>query len=67
MLGVIAGADRKDPTSLQAPVPNYVAAEVEHVPGTSIGVDWDYVSTGVDDDVIATVREALDRYADLGG
>jgi amidase len=66
MLGVIAGVDANDPTSLNAPVPNYVAAESEQLPGTTIGVDWDYVSTGVDDDVVAIVREGLERLASLG-
>ena len=47
-------------------MPNYVAAQAEHLPGTTIGVDWEYVSSGVDDDVIATVREALERFMDLG-
>lgn len=66
LLQVLAGEDPRDVTTLADPVPNYAAALAERVPGTTIGVDWEYVSSGVEETVIDTVREALDVFAGLG-
>jgi amidase len=66
LLAVLAGADPKDPTTLADPVPGYPAMLVERVAGLTIGVDWDYVSRGVDEVVVNTVREALARFRELG-
>lgn len=66
LLKVIAGADRNDPTTLPDSVPNYPAMLVERVANLTIGIDWDYVSRGVDDVVVETVREALAVFEDLG-
>lgn len=66
ILGVIAGRDPEDATSLEAPVPDYVAALGDGLLGTTIGVDWSYVCTGVDEEVVSTVREAIDRFRELG-
>jgi amidase len=66
MLGVLAGADPRDPTSIQSPVPNYGAAIGESVLGMRIGVDRRYVETGVAKDVVAAVDAALQTLTDLG-
>ena len=66
MLQVMAGHDPKDATSLDAPVPTYAAAFRERLHGVRIGVDWHFVGEGVDDSVVATVREALDALRDVG-
>lgn len=66
MLGVIAGRDDNDETSLDAPVPNYAAAGAEDLNGSRIGVDWEYAGTGVTDEVVTTLREACERLADAG-
>lgn len=66
LLRVIAGADPADPTSLPDPVPDYAAMRDERVAGLVIGVDWRYVSEGVEAPVVATVREALEVFAELG-
>jgi amidase len=66
LLKVLAGPDPRDPTTLSAPVPNYPAMMVERIPGVAIGVDWDYVSRGVDPVVVDVVREALARFESLG-
>ncbi|MEM7077371.1 MAG: amidase [Pseudomonadota bacterium] len=64
LLGVLAGQDANDPTTLTDAVPNYLASRL---PDTlRIGVDWAYVERGVDDDVVANVREACQAFADLG-
>lgn len=66
MLGVLAGSDARDPTSLQSPVPNYGAAVGESVLGMRIGVDRRYVETGVSKDVVQAVDGALATLTDLG-
>ena len=68
MFDVIAGHDVNDPTSLTAPVPNYSAA-LEGVFGARdlrIGVDWDYLSDGVDPELVEGIRAALDVFAGIG-
>jgi amidase len=59
MLQVMAGRDALDETSLEAPVPNYGAEINAVVDGLTIGVDWSYVSQGVEAPVVETVRSAL--------
>ena len=66
MLGVIAGADPNDPTSLQAPVPNYLAGIGDGVRGLRIGVDRKYTQEGIDPQVVAALVEAERTLADLG-
>lgn len=66
LLRVLAGPDPEDPTALTDPVPNYPAMMVDRVAGLTIGIDWDYVGRGVDDAVVATLREALAVFEELG-
>lgn len=66
LLRVLAGEDPDDPTTLTDPVPNYGAMMVERIAGMTIGVDWDYVSRGVDEPVTETIREALRLFETLG-
>ncbi|MEZ5560244.1 MAG: amidase [Pseudomonadales bacterium] len=66
MLQVLAGQDPHDDTSLGEPVPNYAANLLERLPGLTIGVDWGYVSTGVAEAVVDTVRAALELFVELG-
>ena len=66
MLQVMAGHDPKDGTSLDAPVPAYGASFRENLEGLRIGVDWAFVSDGVHDSVVATVREAVEVLHGLG-
>ena len=66
MLGVLAGFDPKDATSLDAPVPNYVAACRERVDGLRIGIDRAYVETGVSPEIVAAIGRALDVLRSLG-
>ena len=60
MLGVLAGRDPKDPTSLPAAVPNYVAETGGGLAGFAVGVDRDYVSTGVAPETVRVVEDALE-------
>jgi amidase len=66
MLGIIAGADVNDPTSLQAPVPNYLAGIGNGVRGLRIGVDRNYTQDGIDPQVVAALKDAERILADLG-
>ena len=58
MLGVIAGADRNDPTTYKAPVPDYLEAIGDSVRGLKVGVDRSYATDGVDEQVVAALSEA---------
>ncbi len=66
MLGVLAGHDRRDATSLESAVPNYGVAIGESVRGMRIGIDRAYAETGVAADVVASLKQALATLTDLG-
>ncbi|MDE0658545.1 MAG: amidase [Gammaproteobacteria bacterium] len=66
MLGVMAGGDPRDPTSLDAPVPMYPASLRQRLDDVRIGVDWGYVLEDVHGSVADTVRNTLTVLADLG-
>ena len=55
MLGVIAGHDPKDPTSLRAPVPDYAAAVQQGARGLRIGVDERFITEYMDAEVAGLV------------
>ena len=57
LLGVIAGADPKDPTAADRPVPDYLGAVNGSLAGVRFGVDWSYVEDGVEPVVADTVRD----------
>ena len=66
MLGVIAGHDPRDATSLEAPVPDYAATLDQGVEGLRVGVIAEAFGEGVDPDVAASVRASVDRLTSLG-
>jgi amidase len=66
MLGAIAGADPDDPTTLNAPVPDYQAGDDRELRGFRIGFDEAYALGGVEPDVRRAVQEALRVVASLG-
>jgi amidase len=66
MLGVIAGRDPNDPTTLTASVPDYLAWLDSGVRGLRIGIDAAYNETGSDPDIVATLREARKVLVELG-
>ena len=60
LLGVIAGHDPNDATSIDAPVPDYVAEIDRDVRGLRLGVPDEYFIDGMDPEVERTVRAAID-------
>jgi len=68
LLGVIAGHDPLDSTSMDTPVPDYVSAlrDETELNGMRIGVPREYFIAGIQPEVEAAVRAAIDKLADLG-
>jgi amidase len=58
MLGAIAGLDPNDPTTLAAPVPDYLADLDKGVQGLRIGIDPAYNETGVDAEIVEALDDA---------
>ncbi|WP_245572790.1 amidase [Lichenihabitans psoromatis] len=66
MLGVIAGYDAKDPTSLRAAVPDYLAGIDGGVAGLRIGLAPRWMAEGTDAPAMAAIEEARRTLVDLG-
>ncbi|MCS6828540.1 MAG: aspartyl/glutamyl-tRNA amidotransferase subunit A, partial [Caldilinea sp.] len=66
VLTVMAGHDPHDSTSMPAPTPDYRAALTGDVRGLRIGLPEEYFIAGVQPEVEAAVRCALDVLVDLG-
>jgi aspartyl-tRNA(Asn)/glutamyl-tRNA(Gln) amidotransferase subunit A len=68
MLEAIAGHDPRDSTSLDASVPEYEAALArgDGLNGLRIGVPGEYFGKGIQPEVAAAVRAAIDELANLG-
>jgi aspartyl-tRNA(Asn)/glutamyl-tRNA(Gln) amidotransferase subunit A len=66
LLEVIAGHDAQDSTSMPAPVPRYRAALSGDLAGTRIGLPAEYFTAGMQPQVEAAVRTAIDQLAKLG-
>ncbi|MFQ5591500.1 MAG: Asp-tRNA(Asn)/Glu-tRNA(Gln) amidotransferase subunit GatA [Phycisphaerae bacterium] len=59
LLGVIAGHDARDSTSVDAPVPRYVAALGRPLKGLRVGISKEYFGEGLSADVRRGVEDAL--------
>jgi aspartyl-tRNA(Asn)/glutamyl-tRNA(Gln) amidotransferase subunit A len=66
VLQAIAGHDPLDSTSLDVPVPDYSATLNDGVKGMKLGVPKEYFVEGMDPQVEARVREAIEVYRGLG-
>ena len=66
MLQAIAGYDPRDPTSLSAPVPDYLAEMDEGIAGVRVGVDERHVTDGVDPELASAVLEGVETLRSLG-
>ena len=66
LLEAIAGHDPRDSTSIDAPVPDFTAALTGDIQGVRVGVPQEYFIDGMQPDVEAGIRAAIDVLADLG-
>jgi aspartyl-tRNA(Asn)/glutamyl-tRNA(Gln) amidotransferase subunit A len=66
LLGGIAGHDPRDSTSVEEPVPDYITALNGDIEGMQVGVPREYFVEGMQPEVEAAVRAAVDRLAELG-
>ena len=66
LLGVIAGFDPRDSTSVDRPVPDYVAALNAPLSGLRIGIAREFFDKGLDEAGEKLVRDALAVYEKLG-
>jgi amidase len=66
ILGVVAGHDQNDPTSLPDAVPNYLAGLGHNIRGVKIGIDRNYVTDGIDPEVVSALEHTERTLAALG-
>ncbi len=66
LLGVIAGHDPRDSTSLDAPVPNFLAALTGEIKGLRVGVPREYFIAGMQREVEQAVHAAIAQLEALG-
>lgn len=66
ILQVIAGHDPMDSTSMDAPVPDYVAALTGDVKGMTIGLPKEYFDEGLSEETEKAVRGAIAKLESLG-
>jgi aspartyl-tRNA(Asn)/glutamyl-tRNA(Gln) amidotransferase subunit A len=66
LLGVIAGHDPRDSTSMNLPVPDYTAALTGDIHGLRVGVPKEYFIQGMQPEVEQAVRAAIQEIAALG-
>jgi aspartyl-tRNA(Asn)/glutamyl-tRNA(Gln) amidotransferase subunit A len=66
LLGVIAGHDPHDSTSMPEPVPDYAAALTGDIHGLRVGVPQEYFIEGMQPEVEQAVRAAINQLVALG-
>lgn len=66
LLGAMAGFDPRDSTSVDRPVPDYVAALDRPLDGLKIGLPEEYFGAGLDGEVARMVETAIAEYRKLG-
>jgi len=66
MMNAISGYDPHDSTSVNVDVPDYKQSLVKEVKGIRIGIPDEYFIEGMDPDVEASVKEAINRFKEWG-
>lgn len=66
ILRVVAGSDSNDPNTFTASVPNYLNQMDGDIRGLRIGIDHGFATNGVDEEVVAALRETETAFTELG-
>jgi len=66
LLQATAGYDPRDSTSMNIPVPDYLAEMQGDIKGMKVGLPKEYFVEGLEDDVKAAVEAAIKQFEDLG-
>ena len=66
LLGVMAGFDERDSTSIDQPVPDYLAGIGESISGLRVGIVRQHFDAGLDDQCGARVKDAIAVLESLG-
>ncbi len=66
LLSVIAGKDERDSTSVDEPVPDYVAEMERSLTPLRVGLPREYFGEGLNDEVRASVEAAVEQFKKLG-
>lgn len=66
VLGVMAGFDERDSTSIDQPVPDYVASLGDSVKGLRVGIVRQHFDAGLEEDTGAKVKDAIAMLESLG-
>ena len=66
LLNIIAGHDEKDSTSVKVEEKDYTKALVKDVKGLRIGIPKEYFGEGINEEVKASVKEAIKKYEEMG-
>ena len=66
LLNIIAGHDEKDSTSYDVPKKDYTKALKNDVKGLKIGVPKEFFGEGINEEVKAKLKEAIEKYKEMG-
>ncbi|MCH8158435.1 MAG: Asp-tRNA(Asn)/Glu-tRNA(Gln) amidotransferase subunit GatA [Proteobacteria bacterium] len=66
LLGVMAGFDERDSTSIDTPVPDYIASLGDSISGLRVGVVRQHFDEGLDEQCGARVKDAIAVLESLG-
>ncbi|MBE6038075.1 MAG: Asp-tRNA(Asn)/Glu-tRNA(Gln) amidotransferase subunit GatA [Anaerofustis stercorihominis] len=66
IMNIIAGNDKKDSTSLDISHPDYTSFLTEGIKGLKIGVDYESVATGLDEEVKQIYLNTIETFRSLG-
>jgi aspartyl-tRNA(Asn)/glutamyl-tRNA(Gln) amidotransferase subunit A len=66
LLGVMAGFDPRDSTSVDAPVPDYTAGLAQDIRGLRLGLPKEYFGEGLNEEVARCVEAAIAELKKLG-
>jgi amidase len=66
ILTVIAGRDERDPTSLAAPVPDYLSGLDQGISGLRLGFDERFIADGTDPEIMTVLHAAVEALTGRG-